>query len=458
MPINSMHPDYAARTKQWERCRDAYEGQDAIKEKGPKYLPRLSEQTNEDYDAYKDRALFFSITSKTISALVGMATVRPPVVKMPSEMSMYYEDNQGIQFFEQMTSCLSENILMGRIGLLIDWPMEGGDAQVSRYVAESIINWELDELGVPIWVVLKECVLVLTKDDKYEKKYVDRYRLLTVETGVYTQYLYNEKGELDFSVTPVVNGKALDFIPFYVINPFGIGFQVEKSPVLDIADINLSHYRTSADLEHGRHFTALPTPVVSGADSTTPLKVGSQTAWLLPEPSARATYLEFTGQGLQSLEKALVEKQSQLASMSARLLDNSRRGSEAPDTVRLRYASETASLSMIVRATESGLSKVYQTIAIFKGLDPNDVVIQLNKEFLDSRMQSSQVVDLVQSYIEGGISEDTLIYNLRRGDVLSLDRSDEEEISALKAAKQARDKLQEASRQSRQVSSQNNLN
>lgn len=458
MPITSAHPDYCERYCQWERCRDAYDGQDAIKRRGHKYLPRLGEQTQDDYDAYKDRALFFSITQKTISALVGMATVRQPVVKFPDKMAKYYKEDQGVQFFEIFTNTLSENLLMGRIGLMIDWPQNGGDARISRYVAESIINWDLNPDGTPLWVVLKECVLEQEKDDKYEKEYVDQYRLLTVESGQYEQHLFNEKGELLGSVTPLVSGNPLDFIPFYVANPFGVGFQMERPPVLDIVDINISHYRTSADLEHGRHFTALPTPVVSGADSTTPLKVGSQTAWVLPDPSARASFLEFTGQGLQSLEKALTEKQSQLASMSARMLDNSRRGSESPDTVRLRYASETASLSMNVRATEAALNLVYKTIAKFEGLDPNDVSIVLNKEFLDSRMQSSQVVDLVQSYIDGGMSEETLIFNLRRGDVLSIERSDEEEVAALKATKMARETLQKSQQQSRQNSSSHNLN
>lgn len=442
MPISSQHPEYKAYAHKWERCRDAYDGQDSIKGKGHKYLPRLSEQTTEDYNAYKDRALFFSITGKTISALVGMATVRPPMIKFPDAMDSYYKDNQGIQFYEVMTNALAENCLMGRIGLLIDWPVEGGEARVCRYSTESIINWELDDNGNPLWVVLKECALIQVKDDPYEKKYVDRYRKLglRMENGIliYFQELYNEKDEFLGSFIPVVNGRVLDFIPFFVINPFGIGFSIENPPVLDIVDINISHYRTSADLEHGRHFTALPTPVVSGASTEMALKIGSQEAWILPDPNARAAYLEFTGQGLQSLEKALTEKQGQLASMSARLLDNSKRGSEAPDTVRLRYASETASLTMIVRATESGLSKVYQTIALFKLLDPKDVSIIMNKEFLDSRMTTAQIVDLVGSYIQGGISEEVFIFNLRRGDILPMDRSDEEEIKAAKAAKDAR--------------------
>jgi hypothetical protein len=439
MPINSLHPEYVKFSGKWQRCRDAYDGQDAIKSRGTVYLPRLSKQTQQDYAAYKERALFFSITNKTIGALVGMTMLRTPSITMPESMSSYYVDDQGVQFYEILASTVSENLLMGRIGLLVDRPVDGGDPKIVRYATESIINWDVDDAGVPQLVMLSEKILV-SGEDKYLKKEELQYRELKLENGVYTQQVYNAKLQpVGPPIIPTNTGIQMDYIPFYVVTPYGISFDIEKPPMLDLVDINISHYRTSADLEHGRHFTALPTPVVSGGDATSELRVGSQTAWILPDPSARAMYLEFTGQGLQSLEKALVEKQGQLASMSARMIDNSRRGSEAPDTVRLRYASETASLTMVVRATEAALTKAYQTIAVMLGEDPTEVKILLNKELLDVRMTGTELLNMVKSYIEGGMSAETLVFNMRRGDVLAVERSDEEEIAALVTATKARD-------------------
>lgn len=437
MPIDSRHQCYLEKKDQWERCRDAYDGQDAIKAKGRRYLPMLTKQKLPDYQAYKTRALFFSITGKTVSALVGMAMLRTPSVKFPKEMDAYFKDDQGIQFYEVLATCLAETLLMGRVGLLVDRPKDGGPPTICKYYTENIINWEINEQGQLNWVVLEEVAFV-TNRDRYDKKRVKQFRLLELIDKVYTVTIFNEKGEPQPSITPTNSGSTMDFIPFFVINPFGMSMNVEKPPMLEIVDINISHYRTSADLEHGRHFTALPTPVVSGANSQSELYVGSQTAWILPDASAKATYLEFTGQGLQSLEKALAEKQGQLASLSAQLLDNSKRGSESPDTVRLRYASETASLAMIVRAVEALLNKTYTTIAIMESYDPTEVRILLNKEFLDSRMSAKDVLNLVQSYIDGGISEETLLFNLRRGDVIDVNQDDAKEIEALQAMKAAR--------------------
>jgi hypothetical protein len=210
----------------------------------------------------------------------------------------------------------------------------------------------------------------------------------------------------------------MTYIPFVFVNPIGVGISDVKPPVLDIVDINISHYRTSADLEHGRHFTGLPTPYVLGAPAETVLKIGSSTAWVIADYQAKVGYLEFTGQGLASLERALVEKQAQLASLSARLIDNSSKGSEAAETVRLRYMSETASLRSVVQSVEAAINRAYAFCADMEGLDKNSVSITLQKEFLDTGLSPQMLNALVKSYLEGGITKEILIHNLSRGDLL----------------------------------------
>lgn len=434
MPVNSTHPDYKIRIEDWKKCRDAFEGQSAIKAAGVKYLPKLSEQSKEEYESYKTRALFYSITNKTVSALVGMASSKPPILTYPPELDQIFVDDSAVQFHEVLATALSETLLMGRFGILIDRPKSGGTPDLIRYNAESIINWKVDQTGQPVLVVLQENTYIEDDKDYFEVKNKLQFRVLSLKNGTYVQEVYSEDLDLIETIIPSNTGKPMDFIPFYVVNPFGLGFEIHKPPVLDIVDINISHYRTSADLEHGRHFTGLPVPVVSGVDASTKLQVGSMVAWILPDHQAKAYYLEFTGQGLISLEKALSEKQSQLASLSARLLDNNRNGSEAAETVRLRYLSETASLATVTRAVEALLNRAYKTLAMMENLDSSLISIKLDKEFLNNRLSGTDLRELIGAYNSGGISKETLVYNLRRGDVLSPDRKDAEEEVAIEAA------------------------
>jgi hypothetical protein len=433
MPVSSTHPQYKVWEKEWEKCRDTYNGQTAVKSRGEVYLPKLSAQTIDEYNSYKHRALFYPITGKSVNGLTGLVVAKDPILKYPPSMKSYFEDQSGTEFYELFSSSTREAILMGRGALFVDRPRSGGRPQIHVYTAENVLNWKLDpDTGVPTMVVLRECVVDDTNVDKFEHLEKWQYRVLEMIDGVYTQTIFdNEGATVGGQIVPVNRGQMMDFIPLRVFNHFGMGFYTVKPPSLDIADVNISHYMTSADLEHGRHFTALPTPVAIGVDSSTVLKVGSMTAWVIPSEKGDAKYLEFTGQGLQSLEVAMKEKQTQLASLSTRVLDNSHNGSEATDAVRLRYMSETASLSSVARSVEAVLNWAYNVAAVMEGESPDAVTVKIDKELLNTRLSPAELMKLTESYFNGGMSTETYVFNLRRGDMLANDRTDQEEIAEL---------------------------
>lgn len=413
-----IHPDYKRWMPDWATVRDCAEGSRRIKFKGVEYLPKLSGQSEDDYNAYRERALFFPITGKTVSSMVGLATARPAMIKHPPEMDSFFKESiRPYQFVELQSKALCEVMLMGRFGMLIDAPIEGASQPyISTYIAENILNWGETNNGSLNWLLLRESVLI--QIDEFEYTEFPRFRICRIEDGAYTVEVRDEDFNIITKTTPLFGGKSLDFIPFVCIGSTGVHMDVDRPPMLDIATINISHYRSSADLEWGRHFTGLPTPVVSGVDTSTKLKIGGTSAWILPSVEAKAMYLEFTGQGLQSLEKALQEKIGLMASMSARLVDSSVKGSEAAETVRLRYMSETASLLQIITSTESAFNLIYKWITAMMGGNPNNTVIEFFRDVLSGRIPAGELKELFGSYLNGIISKEMLVYNLRRGDML----------------------------------------
>jgi hypothetical protein len=93
--------------------------------------------------------------------------------------------------------------------------------------------------------------------------------------------------------------------------------------------------------------------------------------------------------------------------------------------------SEVAGLTTLVRTVESVLTRSYRIIAESVGANPDDVYISFNKDFLDDRLTTREVLDLVSAYQTGGINAQTLVYNLKRGDVLSPEDSDIDIIEGL---------------------------
>lgn len=421
MPIETKHPEYLAYENDWIDCRVASLGQREVKKKGVRFLPKLSGQTDDMYNAYKQRALFYSITSKTLSALSGMVLDQPPVISHPEAMGRYFEDQSGIQFYEVFTRAVEETLLMGRVGVFIDRPLAGGAPYISVYTTENILNWEEDEDGRLLMVVLREFYTVRDAADRYVQNIRVRYRCLELVDGLLQITVHEtQDGKVwELATTSTIQnvGVTMDYIPFFCISPTGLSMSPAKPPMIDIVDINYSHYRTSADLEHGRHFTGLPTPWITGAESQSTMHIGSTKAWVIPEVAAKVGFLEFTGQGLQSLEKALSEKQAQLASLSARLIDNSTRGSEATETVKLRYMSETASLKSVTRAVEALLNKAYSCIMDMESMG-GTLNIKLNSAFLDSKLTAAELKAWVEAYLSGGISKEIYIHALKVGKVL----------------------------------------
>jgi Domain of unknown function (DUF4055) len=103
----------------------------------------------------------------------------------------------------------------------------------------------------------------------------------------------------------------------------------------DIIAVNLDHYRLDADYKHVVHFTALPTAWVSGFDKSATLIIGSSTAWVTETPGAAAGFLEFTGQGLKTFERAMDRDEHLLAVLGSRLLEGQKKVGETAQAIGL---------------------------------------------------------------------------------------------------------------------------
>lgn len=431
--VRMKHPSYRASEPSIQAARDAYMGERAVKSRGVTYLPALTGQNNREYNAYKLRATFYSIVARTVAALTGLALTGDIIQRGNQEtLDQMVDSAHGLQLHESAMFVVVELLLQGRTGIFLDSPAEARTVGLYGYVSDAIINWETNGIGEYTMVVLEEEVSTADSSNRFKKDLVKQYRVLELLDGVYTVMLYDKDSQqIGTPITPRFRGQTIDYIPFWTAVPDGLRAGLVKSPMEDIVNVNMSHYRTSADLEHGRHFCGLPTPIVSGADVGSRLRVGGSQAWVLPDANAKAYYLEFTGQGLESLENALTEKEAQLVSLSANIIDRSTRGSESPDTVRLRMTSETASLSTVVRTAESLLRLVYNKKSLLEG-NAADITIELPRSFVSGKLTADEVQKYSKVYLEGGITLDAYVAILRRGGALSADRSDEEEKTGLK--------------------------
>ena len=122
---------------------------------------------------------------------------------------------------------------------------------------------------------------------------------------------------------------------------------MDRLPLSDMFAVNLDHYRLDADFKHGLHFTALPTAWVSGFDKAASLRIGSSTAWVSETPGATAGFLEFTGQGLTTHERAMDRDERLMAILGSRMLEDMKKVGETATAIELRQAGEYSILGNV---------------------------------------------------------------------------------------------------------------
>lgn len=433
-----VHPAHAARRAAWTRCRDVAAGQEAVHAAGERYLPRLDGQSEAAYRAYRDRALFYNATARTIDGLSGLVFRKPPEIDAAPGLAPVIADPTGTGdgFRRLAEHVVAELLTTGRIGLLVDHPpgdeapppTRAAAAEAGRlpylatYPAEAVLDWRLARghgRAVP------RLVHVLL-DEGEDEAGIRRRRSLDLDPdGVYRQRLWagggGDRPTLVAEIEPRAAGRPLGRIPFLCIGPRGPGLEVARPPLLDLVEVNLSHYRTSADLEHGAHYTGLPTAVVTGQrfDGMEPLAIGAGEAWVLEAPEAKAFFLEFRGEGLGVLERLLDRKEAQMAALGARMLAPEKKAAEAALTAEIHRQGENSALAALAQAAGDGLGRALDLAAPWLGIEPAAPArVALNTDYWPRPMAADELTALVEAWQSGAIARGELRRALTRGEIL----------------------------------------
>jgi hypothetical protein len=156
----------------------------------------------------------------------------------------------------------------------------------------------------------------------------------------------------------------------------------------------------------------------AGEDSDV-LHIGPSTIWIL-DKDGRAGMVEFSGAGMGALEKALLAKQHQMATLGAKLLEEQPTvAQETATAVLARHAGEHATLRTLAQAMEQGLRTILQTMAWWDGLEsqPRDVAVkvELNKDFLQIKSSPQEIQTALATLQAGEISYETFWHILTEG-------------------------------------------
>jgi hypothetical protein len=441
------HPQYDEARDDWRMIRDCIAGEKHIKRRGTYYLPRLEDMSQNEYRDYVDRATFFNMVGRTLNGMVGTVFRRQPrVLNLPTDLE---ENSQKIgkdlsPLHLVIKDLVTEVLTTGRAGVLLDMaPEPNTTPYLATYIAENIIDWDVIEIEGR-WemasVLLRE--LVLDRDEMMStgrRQYKANYRKLVLEPDfefgspwVYRQYVWSDHSANmapdfnagpDYVFTPVNRGVPFDRIPFRFFGPSSNGMGIEKSPLLDIANLNISHYRTYAHLEHGRFYTGLPVyyAQVSDGQQSPEYRVGPGVVWEVP-PGNTPGILEFNGHGLKSLENALDFKEQHVSALGGRILGV--RGtavSESDNQVKFKERNEQSILLNVTDAATKGLTDLLRLWAMWQDASEaqvSQIKVEINQDFLFDNISAREFRAVHAMYMDGVLPIEVLYDYFRRAELI----------------------------------------
>jgi len=477
MPVSDQHKLYRKNIRRWELVRDCVEGSEAIKSRGgdttddthdknqarslrgTRYLPQpnpddFSNENRIRYEQYKLRANFVNFVGHTKDGFLGMVYRKPPEVELNSAIDFLNDnaDGQGLSLLQMLQGVTSDVLEVGRHGLLTDFPPSAGGTQaqtsglkakIVQYDAEAIINWRTTILSshtvLSLVVLAEEIEKIL--DDGFSVETVMGYRVLKLKDGIYIQQLFDEDesiisfedsdGVLQTDLVPKKSdGSTWDEIPFTFVGAIDNSPTPDKAPLYDMSEINVAHYRNSADFEESSFIVGQPTPVLAGLTQAWVddvmkggVMLGSRSAVLLPE-NGSATLLQADDNQMPS--KGMEIKEQQMIKTGAKVITDST-GVETAEAAKLRFAGQNSKLALTINNVERAMMQSFAWVGEFMpGGKVGENELSINRQFYEATVSPQLIVANMQLLDRGVIAKSDLRNMQRKNGQIEADRTDED--------------------------------
>ena len=468
-------PEIAKLLPEYRLIRDCLSGETAIKEARTTYLPMpnasdKSRENKERYNAYVARAVFYNVTRRTLSGLVGQVFMIDPIIELPTQLKPLIDnvDGAGVSLTQQSKKVLSNALAFSRAGLLADYPQTEGNVSIAdiesgsiyptitEYSPQEIYNWRTITRGSrEILSLLVLCESYIFADDGFEIKNAAQFRVLMLDaSGEYVQQIWRENSPTEWNgIKQIRSGnfnvskqfKPLDFhgnplreIPFEFVGSDNNDMWPDKPNFYDLASINVAHYRNSADYEESCFIVGQPTPVITGVTEEWVTKVlngtidfGSRGGVPLPENAD----LKLVQAGENTMIKEAMEtKERQMVALGAKLVEQKQVQRTAFET-KTEATSEGSILSSTAKNVQSAYLKALAWCAVFTGSEGAATKFELNTEFDLTNATPEEQNATVKAWQDGAITFKEMRNKLRKNGLATEDDAEAEATIAAATAK-----------------------
>jgi hypothetical protein len=251
--------------------------------------------------------------------------------------------------------------------------------------------------------------------------------------GVYSQQVWRDMENPEPRVEPSMQGGGQwEEIPFVTIGATDVTPGIDEIPLIGVARCAFNMYRLDTDYKWQLYMSGQETMFVY-TNSEQPVKiVGAGVVINIPIGS-KAEYIGPTCNGINAHKDAIADERLQAVIAGSRILDTEKRSAESGDALKIRWAAQTASLTTVALNSAKGLERALKFAARFIGANEEEVVVKPNLDFLENQLDPLAAKALMELWMGGAISRQTMYENFQRGGIASQDRGLAEEVDLIEA-------------------------
>lgn len=467
--VKTRHRDFTKAFEVWQKVRHAVSG-DLVS-----YLRNVGKnEPDHEYGAqrqkeYEDGAICYNFTKRTLSGMVGAVMRKEPEQTIPSKLEYLLEnvDGSGVGLWQQAQDTLGEIDSVGRGGLLVDAPNAQAATMAEQnagllnpvlayYTAENIINWRTERVGSVnrvVMVVLREEYEYLDGADEFSYLIGEQYRVLDIIEGKYRQRIYRFDATgvaLDGQVAevfPDLRGLEPGVIPFTFIGATNNDHTIDDAPLLPLAELNIGHFRNSADNEESSFVVGQPTLFIAPGESMSlqvfreanpnGVRMGSRSGHNI---GAGGNAFLVQAEANNLAKENMRQKEEQAIQIGAQLITPSQQ--ITAESARLQRGADTSVMATIASNVSQAYTQALKWAAAMVGAPDVEIEFRLNTDFFLQPMTAQDRAAWL-SDINSGLLPATAYYSaLRRAGVTEFSDGDIQDAIAdqpLPSVRQAQD-------------------
>ena len=428
--VASPNAAYQRMANFWGLVEDLKEGTYKIRSEHRKYLPQLEREVDDSYDRRLSRSNVVPFMQRIEKMLAGMLVRKPIRLDDVSDLvreQLFDVDLEGNDLNVWLYQTARVAISFGHVGVLVDAPKDGEKVRPYwvTYEPKNILGWRTEIIdGVRQLIQLRLMEQVVEPDGKYGEKIVKQIRVL--EPGRYEIHRKNNKGEYKLHDEGEMSIK--DKIPFSVAYSNRVGYYESRSPLYDIAELNLKHYQIQSDLDNILHISSVPLLAVFGYPNADEITTGPNEALSLP-PESRMEYISPSSDSYESQFRRLEDLKDQINTLSLAAVLGQKLVGESAEAKRIDRSQNDSTMMVVAQQMQDLIDNCLKFHSEYLN-EPNAGSSFVNRDFVSTRLEPQEITSLLTLFTAGTISQETLLNQLSAGEILGDDFDIEEEMES----------------------------